>query len=52
VDATRILRSALHGFVVLEIGGGFGIPRDINITFERLVSSLDIAFRSWRSQPT
>src|SRR5579872_3156218 len=28
VDAIRALRSALHGFVALEAGGGFGMPVD------------------------
>jgi AcrR family transcriptional regulator len=50
LDATRIMRSALHGFVSLELSGGFGSPHDINITFDRLVGSLDIAFRHWGSQ--
>jgi AcrR family transcriptional regulator len=51
LDATRILRSALHGFISLERGGGFGIPHDLDITFDRLVDSLDIAFRQWGARP-
>ena len=50
LDATRILRSALHGFVSLEHGGGFGIPHALDITFDRLVGSLDTAFRQWGAQ--
>ena len=41
VDAVRILRSALHGFVALETAGGFGLPRDIDGTFGRLIDTLD-----------
>lgn len=41
VDATRILRAALHGFVSLEAGGGFGLPHDVDRTFTRLVAGLD-----------
>jgi AcrR family transcriptional regulator len=41
VDATRAVRSALHGFVVLENGGGFGLPRDVDRSFDRLVTLLD-----------
>ena len=47
VDATRALRSALHGFVSLEISGGFGMPHDVDRSFARLVTSLDAAFRVW-----
>ncbi|MFF2052999.1 WHG domain-containing protein [Leifsonia sp. NPDC058194] len=37
VDAIRILRSSLHGFISLELGGGFGLPDDLDRTFDRLV---------------
>lgn len=47
VDATRILRSALHGFVSLEAAGGFGLPQKVDRTFQRLVQGVDAAFRSW-----
>ncbi len=41
VDAARALRAALHGFVALEAGGGFGLPRDVDRSFERMVDALD-----------
>jgi AcrR family transcriptional regulator len=47
VDATRALRSALHGFVVLENSGGFGLPQDIDRSYEQLVAAMDVALRSW-----
>lgn len=47
VDAVRILRSALHGFVALEQAGGFGLPTSVDATFARLVDGPDTAFRSW-----
>lgn len=47
VDATRVLRSALHGFLALEAAGGFGLPRDVDRSYDRLVAGLDVAFRSW-----
>ncbi|MFC8850115.1 MULTISPECIES: TetR/AcrR family transcriptional regulator [unclassified Micromonospora] len=50
VDATRTLRSALHGFVTLEAAGGFGLPRDLDRSYDRLVAGLDEAFRSWPGQ--
>ena len=47
IDATRVLRSALHGFVVLENGGGFGLPRAVDRSFAQLVAALDVSFRDW-----
>jgi len=47
VDATRVARSSLHGFVSLEIDGGFGLPQDIGQSFERLVSALQVSLSSW-----
>jgi AcrR family transcriptional regulator len=47
VDATRILRSALHGFCALEAAGGFGMPRDVDRSFEHLVEGLDGALGRW-----
>ncbi|WP_319460364.1 TetR/AcrR family transcriptional regulator [Micromonospora sp. RTP1Z1] len=49
VDAARIFRSAVHGFVTLEAAGGFGLPRGVDRSYEQLVAALDIAFRDWRS---
>jgi len=47
VDATRLLRSALHGFVDLEAKGGFGLPQDVDRSFVLLVGALDSAFTDW-----
>ncbi|MET7706476.1 WHG domain-containing protein [Micromonospora sp. NPDC005413] len=47
VDATRALRSALHGFVSLEAAGGFGLPREVDRSYHQLVASMDISLRSW-----
>jgi AcrR family transcriptional regulator len=44
VDAIRGLRAALHGFVTLEAEGGFGLPVDIDRSFDRLVSGLATTF--------
>jgi AcrR family transcriptional regulator len=40
LHAARAVRSALHGFVTLEAGGGFGIPLDLDESFERMVAAL------------
>ena len=50
VDATRALRSALHGFVSLEQAGGFGLPVDVDRSYDQLVLSLDLALSSWPSR--
>lgn len=47
VEAARALRAALHGFVALEAADGFGLPRDVDRSFNRLVEILDAALRTW-----
>jgi AcrR family transcriptional regulator len=37
VHAIRCVRSAVHGFAHLEATGGFGLPEDIDTSFERLL---------------
>jgi len=37
IHAARMFRSALHGFVSLEITGGFGIDVDVDASFDWLV---------------
>ena len=37
VHATRILRAMLHGFVDLELRGGFGLPEDVERSFALLI---------------
>lgn len=40
VHAVRALRAAVHGFVDLELTGGFGLPEDVDASFERLLDAL------------
>ncbi|MCK0117869.1 WHG domain-containing protein [Isoptericola sp. S6320L] len=40
VDAVRAVRSAVHGFVTLELGGGFRAPQDVDRSFDALVDML------------
>jgi AcrR family transcriptional regulator len=47
IDAIRALRSSLHGFVSLETSGGFGLPANIDRSFDRLVTSLVQAMATW-----
>lgn len=44
VHATRTLRSAVHGFVSLELAGGFGLAQDPAATFTWMVDRLAEAF--------
>jgi len=46
VHAARAVRAALHGFVLLEAGGGFGLRQDVGESYERLVELLDAGLRS------
>lgn len=51
IDAVRALRAALHGFVALEASNGFGLPVDVDRSFDRLVRGLVIALSSWADKP-
>lgn len=46
VDGARLLRATLHGFVALESAGGFGMPRAIDVSFDRAVDALDAGLRA------
>lgn len=46
LHATRVLRSALHGFTDLERAGGFGLPLDVDASFEALLDALDHGLRT------
>jgi AcrR family transcriptional regulator len=49
IHAARAVRSALHGFVALEAGGGFGMPVDLDESYARMVATLA---RGIRDAPT
>lgn len=40
VDAVRAVRAGVHGFVTLELGGGFRMPQDRDRSFDVLVGML------------
>ena len=40
IDAVRVVRSGVHGFVVLEAGAGFGLPDDLDRSFGTLLEVL------------
>jgi AcrR family transcriptional regulator len=45
IDAIRVIRSALHGFVTLERAGGFAMERDTDASFERLLDTLVVGLQ-------
>ncbi|UGQ08932.1 WHG domain-containing protein [Yinghuangia sp. ASG 101] len=46
-DAGRLLRSAFHGFVHLELGGGFGHPRAVGDSWARSLDALHVLLENW-----
>ena len=52
IDAVRMLRAALHGFVSIEAAGGFGLPQSVDRTFTRLVEALHTAWSTWAAPAT
>lgn len=46
-DAVRLLRSTFHGYCALESTGGFGAPRDVQKSWERVVDALHTALTHW-----
>jgi AcrR family transcriptional regulator len=40
VHLVRVIRSSLHGFVSIELGGGFGLPLDLDRSFDLLIDSV------------
>jgi AcrR family transcriptional regulator len=48
IDATRLIRSSLHGFVALKAAGAFELP-DLGRSFRRLIVSLQQSLASWNA---
>ncbi|KUJ39022.1 TetR/AcrR family transcriptional regulator [Streptomyces sp. MI02-2A] len=46
-DAVRLLRSTFHGFCMLEAAGGFGAPRDVEVSWAKAVDALHRALEHW-----
>jgi hypothetical protein len=46
IHATRAVRSAIHGFVAIEAGGGFGMAESVDESFARMVGMLDSGLSS------
>lgn len=47
LHATRALRAATRGFIDLELQGGFGLPLEVEESYERLLALLDKGLRDF-----
>jgi AcrR family transcriptional regulator len=45
IHAARRLRAAVHGFVVLEVHGGFGLSEDIDVSYQQLIDMVTASLR-------
>ncbi|QWB24748.1 MULTISPECIES: TetR/AcrR family transcriptional regulator [Streptomyces] len=51
--AVRLLGSVFHGYVSLELGGGFSHSApDTDATWARIIDALDTLLRNWPAPPT
>ena len=50
LHAVRGLRSLVHGFAVLERAGGFGLPLDLDVSFEYLLRLFTHGLRAAHAQ--
>ncbi|KAA2253568.1 TetR family transcriptional regulator [Solihabitans fulvus] len=46
IHATRCVRAAVHGFVALEVAGGFGLPEKLDVTYENLIDMVSGGLRT------
>ena len=46
IHTARGLRSVIHGFATLEAAGGFGIPLDIDTSFQQLIENYIAGLRA------
>jgi AcrR family transcriptional regulator len=51
IHATRYLRSTIHGFVSLEGAGGFGLPVELDASFDRVVDQVVRSLAQWDDKP-
>lgn len=48
-DAIRLIRATLHGFIVLEQGGGFRQARSVEASYARIITALHTVLAGWRA---
>jgi len=47
IDAVRMLRSLLHGFIGLEAAGGFKLARPTEVSFARMIDAVSAQLATW-----
>lgn len=50
IHAARYLRSLVHGFAALEAAGGFGLPTDLDESFEALIGMALAGLRAYAAE--
>ncbi|HEY9368689.1 TetR/AcrR family transcriptional regulator [Streptomyces sp.] len=50
-DAARLLRSAFHGYIHLELSGGFAHPREVRESWSRSLDALHVLLTNWPTRP-
>ena len=43
IHATRCLRAIVHGFASIEAVGGFGLPEDLDETYDQLIGMFTLS---------
>jgi AcrR family transcriptional regulator len=51
LHAVRAIRSAVRGFIEIELDGGFGLPLDLDVSFETLIGMIDSGLRARKGVP-
>lgn len=51
IHAARALRSATHGFAIIEAAGGFGLPEDLDASYEHLTGMIVAGIQTLADQP-
>jgi AcrR family transcriptional regulator len=50
VHAARVIRASLRGFIDLELGGGFGLPQDVDVSFSILLKMMHTSLKSYKTE--
>lgn len=50
-DAARLLRSTFHGYIHLELSGGFAHPREVRESWSRSLDALHVLLTNWPTRP-
>lgn len=51
IHAVRELRASLHGWADLETSGAFGMPQDLDVSYERLIDHLHVSLTHYAHEP-